>query len=185
METDFFWPDLVILSIIVFSIIVSFIRGFIKELISLVSWVVAAWIALLLAKPISSLFTFTEVESIRYLVAFLMVFIGMVFLGALVNFVVGKLIRKTPFSLPDRILGVGFGLIRGTLIITLIVMIAGLTPIPKDKWWQKSYTIGQFETVAIWVRSKMPKSMQSHFVFSDEIDSTQEGEPQAEPKENE
>lgn len=169
MQTTVFWPDLIVLAIIAISIIISFIRGFIKELISLLSWVFAAWIAFALSKPLSSLITFVEIESMRILIAFLIIFILMVFVGALVNYLVGRVVRKTPFSLPDRMLGVGFGFLRGFIIVVLLVFFAGLTPLPKDAWWKQSFTINQFEHAAVWFKELLPESIGKHFAFGDDI----------------
>ncbi len=171
METSIFWPDFIILMIILVSVAISFFRGFIKEVISLVTWVVAAWLAFMLASPLSGLMTFTEVQSVRAIIAFMVVFIGLIFLGSIVNFLVGKFIRKTPFSLADRTLGIGFGFLRGFLLVTLIVFFAGLTPLPKDDWWQQSFTLSQVEKVALWFKDLLPESMGEHFEFDPEPNS--------------
>lgn len=165
METSVFWPDLIIVCIIAMSAAISFVRGFIKEVISLVSWVLSAWFAFILASPMSSLITFVEIESLRTMIAFMILFIGLVFLGALVNFMVGRVIRKTPFSLPDRMLGVGFGFLRGILVVTLIIFFAGLTPVPQDEWWQRSFTVSQFEKAAVWLKDRLPENMAKHFEY--------------------
>ena len=170
MESTVFWPDLIILSVIAISVVISFVRGFIKELISLLSWVFAAWIAFVLSKPLSSWITFVDIESMRILIAFLVIFILMVFAGAIVNFLVGKFVRKTPFSLPDRMLGVGFGFLRGVVIVCLLIFFAGLTPLPKDAWWKQSFTVAQFEKAAVWFKDLLPDTMGKHFVFSDEAE---------------
>lgn len=168
MQSTVFWPDLIILSLIAISVVISFVRGFIKEFISLLSWVFAAWIAFVFSKPLSSWITFVDIESMRILIAFLVIFILMVFAGAIVNYLVGKVIRKTPFSLPDRMLGVGFGFLRGMAIVCLVIFFAGLTPLPKDAWWKQSFTVSQFEKAAVWFKDLLPDNMGKHFVFSDD-----------------
>lgn len=164
-SSSVFWPDFLILIIIGISVVISFVRGFIKEVISLISWILSAWIGFMLAGPLSSVVAFTKVESINTLVAFLIVFVGLVFLGALVNFLVGRVIRKTPFSVPDRMLGVGFGFLRGFLIVTLMVFFAGLTPMPNDDWWNKSFTITKLENVAEWLRDRLPERIAKQFEY--------------------
>lgn len=170
MDKSILWPDLIIVAIILVSIFISFFRGFIKEVISLVSWVVAAWLAFVLASPLSKWMTFTEVESIRAVVAFLIVFVGMVFIGSLVNFMVGRFIRKTPFSMADRTLGIFFGLLRGVLVVTLLVFFAGLTPMPRDPWWQGSYSVSKFQSIALWMKGVLPEEIGRHFDFESQVE---------------
>lgn len=159
------WPDLVILAIILLSILISFFRGFIKEVISLLSWMFAAWMAFLLAAPLADYMTFTKVESIRAIVAFMIVFVGLIFMGSLVNFIVGRFIRKTPFSMADRTLGLGFGALRGVLVVSLLVFFAGLTPMPQDQWWQQSFTINKFQNIALWIKDALPEQLATNFDF--------------------
>lgn len=159
-------PDLIALSLISISVLISLVRGLVRELISVVSWVLAAWLSIRYSNQIAHYITFTEVQSLRVFLAFLLIFVAMVFLGAVVNFMVGQLVRKTPFSAADRILGMVFGAVRGVLVLSVLVLLGGLTPLPKDDWWQQSYAIARVQKVAIWMQSFLPSEVSQYFDFS-------------------
>lgn len=159
-------PDIIALSLIVISILISLVRGFVKELISVVSWILAAWLSIRFSKELAQHITFTEVQSLRVFLAFLIVFVTIIFLGATVNFMIGQVVRKTPFSAVDRILGMVFGFARGVLVLSILVLLGGLTPLPKDDWWQESFAIVRVEKIAIWMQGFLPAEISQYFNFS-------------------
>ncbi len=163
-------PDLIIGGIMLLSILIGVVRGFVKESISLVTWIVAIGLAVVYTSQLSLHMTYTSSSFMRNLSAFLILFVGTVFIGAIINYIVGNFVRKTPFSTPDRILGSFFGVLRGMFFITVLVLIAGLTPFPKEKWWQESYAIGHFQVLAVWLKDRLPDENASVFRFSEETE---------------
>jgi len=163
-------PDLVIAGIIVLSILIGILRGLVKESISLVTWIVAICLAVMYSEPLSTHMTFTSVGFVRNLTAFLLIFVGTVFVGALINFAIGGFIRKTPFSLPDRVLGSLFGLLRGMVFVTILVLLGGLTPFPETPWWKNSYAVSHFQELAIWLKDRLPDENAKVFNFPTETD---------------
>lgn len=158
-------PDLFIMGIIGLSIIIGIFRGLIKESISLATWICAIILAVMYVKPLAVYMTFTKVEFVKNLTAFLIIFIGIIFIGAIFNYFVSALVRKTPFSLPDRVLGSFFGLFRGIVFVGILTFIAGLTPFPEEKWWKESYFIGHFQKMALWLREQLPEDDAKNFQF--------------------
>ena len=158
-------PDLVIVGLIALSILIGIIRGFIKELISLITWVVAITLAAMFTSSLATFMTFTHHEMVRMITAFLLIFVGTIFMGALVNFAIGSIVRKTPFSVPDRILGSLFGFLRGLVFITLLVLLGGLTSFPETTWWKHSPAIKQFQVAALWVKEQLPAEHAEGFHF--------------------
>lgn len=163
-----FLPDIIACGLITISILISLVRGLVKELISVVSWVLAAWLSIRFSKELAQHITFTEVQSLRVFLAFLIVFVTVIFLGATFNFMVGQVVRKTPFSAADRTLGMVFGFARGVLVLSVLVLLGGLTPFPKDNWWQTSYAITRVEKISIWMQGFLPKEVSQYFNFSHE-----------------
>lgn len=176
MSTTVIWPDILIFSIILISVIFGIFRGFIQESISLVTWVGAIIMGVVFTSDLAPVMTFTDEPFIRSLVAFMLLFVLTVFLGALVNSLVGKLVRKTPFSIPDRVLGSIFGLFRGVVLVTVAVLLAGLTSFTQTETWQKSRSIQEVEKVAVWLKARLPERFAEPFNFDDE-----EGEPDKKP----
>ncbi len=160
------WVDFVIIGIIFLSSLISLVRGFMKEVISLASWVAAFWVALMFASPLAPLVPASvEVPSLRLAIAFIVLFLLTLVVGAIVNFLVNQLVKKTGLSGTDRAVGVLFGIVRGVVLITLLVLLVGLTPVPQDPWWQESVLIDHFQTLAIWARDMLPPDLARHFVY--------------------
>jgi membrane protein required for colicin V production len=151
------WIDYVIIGIIALSAIISVVRGFVKEVLSLAAWVLAFWVALTFSPQLSVLLSdYIATPSVSLFAAFAALFIVTLILSALVNHLIAAIVEKTGLSGTDRMLGVIFGLLRGAAIVTLLVLLAAATPMPNDDWWQDSVLIEHFEKLAIWARQFLP-----------------------------
>lgn len=160
------WADYLIIAIILISSGISVVRGFIREVLSLASWALAIWVALVFHPHVATLLSaYIETTTIRLFVAFFSLFVVTLILGALVNHLISQLADKTGLSGTDRSLGVIFGLLRGVAIVTLLVLIAGVTPAPTDDWWQNALLIEHFVKLAEWVKAYLPEDVANHIVF--------------------
>lgn len=160
------WLDLVILGIIGLSALISLIRGFVKESISLVTWVVAGIVAFRYFSPMADLLeAFVEAPTIREVSAFGILFVSTLIIGAIANFIMAQLVSSTGLSGTDKALGVVFGAARGVLIVTMVVLLASLTPMPDTPWWQDSASIGIFQNLAGWVKEIIPPDAVDKFSF--------------------
>ena len=162
-----FWVDYVIIGIIALSAIISVVRGFVKEVLSLLAWALSIWVAFSFSGPLSPLLSeYISTESIRLIAAFTTLFVITLVLSALVNHIISTIVEKTGLSGTDRSLGIIFGLLRGITIVTLIVLLAGTTPIPNDTWWQNAVLIEHFEKIAVWVQQFLPVGLAEYVHFS-------------------
>ena len=160
------WIDLVIIGIISLSALISLIRGFVKESISLVTWVIAGLLALRYYAPMADLLEpFINSVTLRQWVGGGILFVATLIVGAIVNFIVSQLVSKTGLSGTDKTLGIIFGGARGVLIVTMVVLLAGLTPMPEASWWQDSVMIEFFQQLAEWVRGVIPADAVGDFGF--------------------
>jgi membrane protein required for colicin V production len=160
------WIDLVIIGIITLSALISLIRGFVKESISLVTWVVAGVLALRYYAPMADLLEpFINSVNLRQWVGGGILFVATLIVGAIVNFIVSQLVSKTGLSGTDKALGVVFGAARGVLIVTMVVLLASLTPMPEASWWQESAMIEYFQQLAVWVKGIIPADAVGQFNF--------------------
>ncbi len=160
------WLDLAILIIILLSALISLIRGFVKESISLLTWIVAGVLAFRYFTPMSSLLEpYVSAPTIRAIAAFALLFVSTLIIGAIVNFIMSQLVSKTGLSGTDKALGVVFGAARGVLIVTMVVLLASLTPMPEASWWQESATVGMFQQLAEWVKAIIPADAVEKFSF--------------------
>ena len=160
------WADAGIFGLIAFSVVVGLMRGFIREALSLVIWVAAIAIAYLAFRPVAELLAdLIALPSARYATAFILVMIGVLVLGAVVSYLFGQLVEKTGFTGTDRFLGLIFGLARGAVVVGLLVMLAGLTPLPADPWWKESSLIPHFQRWVLQFRDQLPPDIGRHFNF--------------------
>jgi len=160
------WIDLVIIAVIALSALISLIRGFVKESISLVTWVIAGLLALRYYSPMADLLEpFIVSATLRNWVGGGILFVATLVVGAIVNFIVSQLVSKTGLSGTDKALGVVFGGARGVLIVTMIVLLASLTPMPEASWWQDSAMIGFFQQLAEWIKEIIPADAVGKFNF--------------------
>lgn len=157
------WADYTILVVLAFSVIISLIRGFVREAMSLITWVAAFWIAFTFYGILSSMLE-GDIHSanLRMIVAFGGLFLATLIIGGLINYLIGHLVDRTGLSGTDRVLGLGFGFARGVLLVTVMLMLAELTPMPNDVWWRTSVLIPQFQPIEKWLRGYMPQTVNDH-----------------------
>ncbi len=160
------WLDLIILGIIALSALISLIRGFVKESISLLTWIIAGILAFRYFSPMSELLEpFVTSPTMRGIAGFAILFVSTLIIGAIVNFIMSQLVSKTGLSGTDKALGVVFGGARGVLIVTMVVLLASLTPMPEAQWWQDSVMVGYFQQLAEWVKGIIPADAADNFSF--------------------
>ena len=161
------WVDYVIIGIISLSALISLIRGFMREALSLAAWILSVWVSWTFFRELAVYFErWIDVPSMRLGVAFLVLLIATLILGGLVNYLVGQLVEKTGLTGTDRMIGVFFGIARGSVLVGIVVLLAGLTAIPSDPWWHESVLISYFEDLAIWLREFLPADIADKFKYA-------------------
>jgi membrane protein required for colicin V production len=163
----FAWIDVVILALIALSAILSLFRGFVREAVALATWLVALWVAMAFHEDLAAILSqWIETPSAQKITAFAVLFISVLLLGAIINYLASKLVDKTGLTGTDRLLGIVFGVARGGVIVAILVLLAGLTPFPQDPWWQDSQFIGYFEELAMWMRSYLPDDIADNITYA-------------------
>jgi membrane protein required for colicin V production len=153
--------DIVVLLILFLSTLISVMRGLVREVLSLASWVGAFLVAKFGAPVVAGwLPGLDSYPSARLIVAFVLVMIASVLLFSLLSLQIAKLVKISGLRGTDRALGAFFGLARGVLVAVLLVLLAGLTPLPRERYWRDAFFRVPLETMAMWMRPRLPDSIQ-------------------------
>jgi membrane protein required for colicin V production len=135
--------DGLILAIVGISCLISIKRGFVKEALSLLIWIAAAMVSFLFHEKLAFLLTdVIAVPVVRTVAAAVGLFVATLLVGALVNMLIGQLIKLTGLSGTDRVLGVVFGFFRGVIIVMFVMMLfPPMLELEKYELWQSSVLI--------------------------------------------
>lgn len=150
------WLDVALLAIIALSALYGMVRGFIREVLSLAVWVAAFWLAFRYAPTAAvHLESYIQHDSARLVTAFVALFFAVLVVGMLLAGLINRLVRFGGIGGPDRVLGAAFGVLRGALLVTVLVMIVAITPFAEGETWAGSGLVGYFETLADWSRDAL------------------------------
>ena len=178
------WPDYFIFAVIALSVLVGALRGFIKEVFSLAVWAVAFLVAWQFSGAVADLLAdAVSLPSARTAMGFAGLFIAVLLVGGLINYLLGRLVETTGLSGTDRLLGGLFGAVRGLALVVALLLVCGFTPIPSDPWWQASGTIQRMTPLIEWAAGFLPDSVTEHLDFDpgsgDAVPEASEDGPQA------
>lgn len=145
--------DWIVVGVVFISAGYGLMRGFAREATSFLGWVGAFFLANVLVLPVSE--TMTNLigdPSFRYIAAWSLVFISVVFLFGSVGRWLSKQMRQPGLNFGNRLLGAGFGVARGVVIAAILVlMLKGLLPESEDSMLKGSELVEHIELVAEWL----------------------------------
>lgn len=142
--------DYVVVAVVLASVALGVWRGVVGEIIALVAWVLAYFAAKWWGAEVArAFFTGIADPAMRLVAAWVAVFVAVLVLMALLRLAVRGLLKALGLSLSDRLLGIVFGAARGMLIILALVAVAGMTSVPKEKWWGEAYFSAPLETAVL------------------------------------
>ncbi len=169
-----YWLDYVILGVIAISTLISLMRGFVREAFSLAIWLLAFWVSWSYFRQLKPHLEplLDAPDQVLLGAAFGILMILSLSIGGLVNYLIIRLVEKTGLSGTDRFIGMVFGAARGGIMVVILVMLAGLTAIPQEPWWQQSMLIGYFEEAAMLLRDHLPEQVAQWFNYSDHASSS-------------
>lgn len=158
--------DYVVSGIFLVSIVLSIFRGFVREALSIAGWVVA----FIVASAYSSLFEQflpAEItgETLRISIAFVLTFLAVLLITALAIMLLTTLIKGIGLGFIDRLFGSVFGFLRALAIVTLLVLIAGLTTIPNQLFWQQAVLSRPLEAIAVQVLPWLPNDLSKRISY--------------------
>ena len=156
------WFDAILLGVIAISVLVSFFRGFLREAISLCSWVLGIGLALKFSSMVAhNVFSWITSSVAAYVVAFIVIVVAILLVGWVLTKVSKGIATITGIGILDRPLGLVFGFVRGVLVTTLMVMLVNVTSFAHSHWFVDS---------AMKTALNKPEQWIQHFIPDDVID---------------
>ncbi len=158
--------DYLVLFVLICSIVISTLRGLVKEILSLLSWIVAFVVANAYGESLAELLpNMLPGSTTRLIVGFIALFIGVRILMGLLTMALNEVVKATGLTMVDRGLGGLFGLARGLVIVLAAVLLCGMTAIPEQSFWKEALFSPLAETVARTVMPFLPGDLVSHIQF--------------------
>lgn len=155
--------DYVVLGVIGVSVLISVIRGFVREVLSLAGWagafVAATWLSPAASEKLTAAI---EEPALRMVVAFVAVFVVTLIACSLIAMLISRFVRKAGLALEDRVLGGCFGLARGILIVLILVLVGGLTGLPRQPMWNNAMLSPPLEAMAVAVKPWLPRQLSEY-----------------------
>lgn len=158
--------DFIIIGFILLSVLISLSRGFVREALSLLTWLLAAYVAFTYAHESADLIKgMIQNPHTRTIVAFVALFLFVVIVGGLFNYFVGRVISISGLGFFDRILGIAFGAARGILVVALIIIMIKGTSLVERGWWRHSQLIPQFTPLTQTMEDLFPKQAEDKLIM--------------------
>lgn len=155
--------DYTVLGIMGFTILLGLMRGAIRELFSMLGWILAFYLAKTLnADVIHYLPEAIPTETIKVMAAFVLVFLLVLLLSSLLSILLTSLFKAAGLGGFNRLLGAFAGAIRGLLFVCVLIMLAGMTDIPKDPRWTNAMLSAPLEALVVQLLPLLPASIATH-----------------------
>jgi membrane protein required for colicin V production len=151
----FLWLDWLLLLIVVVSALLSLRRGFLREALSLLIWVVSVVLSIMFHEQLASLLEpYLSSPSIRKVAAIILLFTLCLIMGGLLSVLLSQLVQLTGLTGTDRLLGMIFGALRGVVVIVVLLLVGqNILPLRQELWWQQSVLIPHFLLLESWIVS--------------------------------
>ncbi len=160
---DFNYFDIAIVVVILITALIGFMRGFVWLVIFIATWVTAIFLAFKYKGAFANALPVKLSSEVAQTgLSILLIFLGILIIGAIINYLFCKAISAIGLGTFDRILGSGLGIALGALAITLLTMLLALTELPDQDLWKTSKFIPQFQEAAAWIKTLIPEDFNQY-----------------------
>ena len=167
--------DYVVLGIFFISIVLSIVRGLVREVLSIAGWVIAFIAASTFVYDFEPYLP-PEIggASLRIIASFILIFIAALIISVLITMLLNALIKNVGLGFIDRTLGAFFGFARALIIVAVLVLIAGLTPLPQQSLWRQAVLSEPLEEVVKYALTWLPVDLSKHISYEKNDETTQQ-----------
>lgn len=158
--------DLIAIAVVAISVGFGIWRGLVREVLSLLSWVAAFWMARLFAAVVAGWLPASwSHQGLRIAIGFIAVMVVSVLVFGLLSMLAVRLVKAAGLTGSDRTLGAVFGFLRGVLIVVILVLIGGMTSEPREPYWRKALFSKPLQTMALWAKPLLPEDIARRVSF--------------------
>lgn len=150
------YVDIAIAILIGLSTVVGIYRGLLREVLTLLVWILGGYFALVYGQEAGDIFKFATSDKVNYWIGAAIIFFSVVIVGIIAKTIICRLFKFTGAKPYDRIAGAAFGALRGSLVV-VFVLVAGAATMEKQTWYKNSVLIPHFKVFADIVLDNMPK----------------------------
>jgi len=162
--------DYAILIILFVSAILGLVRGFLREVASLLIWVVGFWLAVRYAPQLGDLFKFVKTPEDRLLLGYGVILILTLIVSTIVGMLLKKLVESSGAGVGDRSLGTVFGVARGVVLVTTLILVGEMALAPLPPWWRESKLIPYAAPLVKVARRMAPMQLDLHPLQQPSVD---------------
>ena len=157
--------DIVILAVLLVSVLIGLMRGLVWEVLSLLRWVAAFWVASVFGAQVGEIYgQWLHEPAERIVAGSITCFVAVLVVGGLIAWAARRVITFSGLRGGDAVLGMAFGLARGLLLITFVVLMLGFTPVPREAvWYRGSTLLPAFQDGAVWLAGALPPEV-THYM---------------------
>lgn len=153
------WLDYAVIGVFAASLVLGAWRGLVREVLSILGWVIAFLAANLFAGPLGPVMPQAiPSPELRVAAAYLAVFVGSLVATSLVALLLSKIVKAVGLGGADRLLGALFGAARGLLIVVAAALLAGLTGAPRQPFWRDSASGPLLAQAALALKPLLPQT---------------------------
>ena len=154
------WLDYAVLGVFAVSLVLGAWRGLVREIISMLGWVIAFLAANLFAGPLGGVMPQSiPTPELRVAAAYVAVFVGSLMATSLIGLLLSKIMKAVGLGGLDRFLGALFGTARGLLIVLAAALLAGLTSAPRQPFWRDSASGGLLARAVLALKPMLPQTL--------------------------
>jgi len=161
--------DVVVIGVVALSVLFAYARGVIRSIIGTAAWIVGLIAAIAFTPALAArLPAMEQAPSLPYLIAFVLIFVAAIVLGALVAWPLRTVVTRAGMGFLDRSLGATFGLLRGLALVVAFALVAGVSGLAQREWWQNAFLAPSLASAALAMRPWLPRAWSERIDFSPE-----------------
>jgi membrane protein required for colicin V production len=158
--------DYLVLFVLICSVLISTLRGLVKEVLSLLGWIVAFIVANAYSEALAPMLSgLIPGTTTRLIVSFIALFIGVRILVGLLTMTLDAVVKASGLTVVDRGLGSLFGFARGMVIVLAAVLLCGMTAVPQQPFWKDALFSPLAESAAQTVKPFLPNEFAQRIKF--------------------